>query len=322
MTRYRRRRRRCGPTVRPHGGDDRAAPRDQTGRQLTDGPRVPKRPNFRFKVPNQGPAAAQDRRALRGRLRGDDPPGASGGAARPDRQGGRRGRRRLHRRHFPGRPLLDWIVESARVETAEGGVGGLDIQSPTDPITIYFKIALYVAIGFAMPVIRLPVDRVPGARTDARKRSASSFGRCRSCRSSSSPASAYAFFFAVASGVSRFSRSWQTSSSSWAPGQRRGHQLLPDVDDRSWRRLPVAGDHVPAGQAQRGQPEKDASYRKYAFLVILSSRRSSPRAPTRSTWRSSRCRWSSSTRSASSSLAVFRPAERARGAESCRRLSP
>ncbi len=30
---------------------------------------------------------------------------------------------------------------------------GFDVVSPTDPITIYFKIALYIAIGIALPVL-------------------------------------------------------------------------------------------------------------------------------------------------------------------------
>jgi len=31
--------------------------------------------------------------------------------------------------------------------------GGFDVVSPTDPLTLYFKIALYIAIGIALPVI-------------------------------------------------------------------------------------------------------------------------------------------------------------------------
>lgn len=46
-------------------------------------------------------------------------------------------------------PLLRLIVKQANA----GIAGGLDIRSPTDPISIYFKIALYIAIGFATPVI-------------------------------------------------------------------------------------------------------------------------------------------------------------------------
>jgi sec-independent protein translocase protein TatC len=44
-------------------------------------------------------------------------------------------------------PLLRLIRDQANA------VNGFDIKSPTDPISIYFKIALYIAIGFATPVI-------------------------------------------------------------------------------------------------------------------------------------------------------------------------
>ncbi|MCC7024756.1 MAG: twin-arginine translocase subunit TatC [Thermomicrobiales bacterium] len=40
-----------------------------------------------------------------------------------------------------------------RLQAESGAVGGFDVVSPTDPITIYFKIALYIAIGLALPVL-------------------------------------------------------------------------------------------------------------------------------------------------------------------------
>jgi sec-independent protein translocase protein TatC len=44
--------------------------------------------------------------------------------------------------------LLDRIVADANVEGA-----GLDISAPSDPLTLYFKVALYIAIAIAMPLI-------------------------------------------------------------------------------------------------------------------------------------------------------------------------
>jgi sec-independent protein translocase protein TatC len=44
-------------------------------------------------------------------------------------------------------PMLDKIQRDSQANQ------GLDIRSPTDPITIYFKIALYIALGLAMPLI-------------------------------------------------------------------------------------------------------------------------------------------------------------------------
>jgi sec-independent protein translocase protein TatC len=40
-----------------------------------------------------------------------------------------------------------------RLQVEADAVGGFDVVSPTDPITLYFKIALYIAIGIALPVI-------------------------------------------------------------------------------------------------------------------------------------------------------------------------
>ena len=46
-------------------------------------------------------------------------------------------------------PLLRNIKTQANID--EGA--GFDILSPTEPITTYFKVALYIAIGFTMPII-------------------------------------------------------------------------------------------------------------------------------------------------------------------------
>ena len=48
---------------------------------------------------------------------------------------------------FLSGPLLREIQQQANAE------GGLDVVSPTDPIALYFKIALYIALGITMPVI-------------------------------------------------------------------------------------------------------------------------------------------------------------------------
>ncbi len=44
-------------------------------------------------------------------------------------------------------PLLKRLQIEANATT------GFDVVSPTDPITLYFKIALYIAIGLALPVL-------------------------------------------------------------------------------------------------------------------------------------------------------------------------
>ena len=44
-------------------------------------------------------------------------------------------------------PLLERLKQEANVQ------GGFDVVSPTDPITIYFKIALFIAIAISLPVL-------------------------------------------------------------------------------------------------------------------------------------------------------------------------
>ena len=59
-------------------------------------------------------------------------------------------RRGLYRRRHPRHDhCLRIIADQANADLG----GGLDIDVPTDPIAIYFKIALYIAIGFATPVL-------------------------------------------------------------------------------------------------------------------------------------------------------------------------
>jgi sec-independent protein translocase protein TatC len=48
---------------------------------------------------------------------------------------------------FLASPLLKRLQIEANATT------GFDVVSPTDPITLYFKIALYIAIGLALPVL-------------------------------------------------------------------------------------------------------------------------------------------------------------------------
>lgn len=40
-----------------------------------------------------------------------------------------------------------------RIQAAANAVEGFDVVAPTDPITLYFKVALYIAIGIALPVL-------------------------------------------------------------------------------------------------------------------------------------------------------------------------
>jgi len=46
------------------------------------------------------------------------------------------------------KPLLQQMMNNANL-----GDTGFDIRSPTDPLTLYFKVALYIAIAITMPLI-------------------------------------------------------------------------------------------------------------------------------------------------------------------------
>jgi sec-independent protein translocase protein TatC len=168
---------------------------------------------------------------------------------------------------FLARPVLDRIVRSARVETAEGGVGGLDIQSPTDPITIYFKIALYVAIGFAMPVLvyQLIAFLAPGL---TRKEKRILFGSLPFVSILFLTGVSYAFFFAVPRAF-QFLSSWQSNIFSWDPdsGEVVNFYLTLMIGLGAALQLPVFMFLL--AKLNVVSPKKMRSYRKYAFLLIL-----------------------------------------------------
>lgn len=48
---------------------------------------------------------------------------------------------------------------------------GLDIRSPTDPLTRYFKVALYIAVSLGMPVVVYQVIAylAPGLKRSEKK---------------------------------------------------------------------------------------------------------------------------------------------------------
>lgn len=46
------------------------------------------------------------------------------------------------------KPLLEQMMNNANLEGT-----GFDIRSPTDPLTLYFKVALYIALAITMPLI-------------------------------------------------------------------------------------------------------------------------------------------------------------------------
>ena len=168
---------------------------------------------------------------------------------------------------FLAKPVLERIVHAAQVETNEGGAGGLDIQSPTDPITIYFKIAIYVAIGFAMPVLvyQLVAFLAPGL---TRKEKRILFGSLPFVSILFLTGVGYAFFFAVPRAFA-FLSSWQSDIFSWDPdsGEVINFYLTLMIGLGAAFQLPLVMFLL--AKLNVVSPQRMRQYRKYAFLVIL-----------------------------------------------------
>lgn len=168
---------------------------------------------------------------------------------------------------FIAKPILEEIVRAAQVEVGEDGQGGLDIQSPTDPITIYFKIAIYVAIGFAMPVLiyQLIAFLAPGL---TRKEKRILFGSLPFVSILFLSGVAYAFFFAVPRAFA-FLSSWQSDIFSWDPdsGQVINFYLTLMIGLGAAFQLPVVMFLL--AKLNIVSPRKMSLYRRYAFLLIL-----------------------------------------------------
>jgi sec-independent protein translocase protein TatC len=162
---------------------------------------------------------------------------------------------------FLAGPLLKRLQVEANATT------GFDVVNPTDPITIYFKIALYIAIGLALPVLmwQLVGFLAPGL-TQREKR----------FLVLSLPfvillfllGVAYGFFFAAPRAL-QFLSSFMSDIYEWSPeGQEViSFYLTLMVGLGLAFQLPV----VMFILAKLGavSPQKMRSWRKYAILVLL-----------------------------------------------------
>ncbi len=154
-----------------------------------------------------------------------------------------------------------------RIQYESSASGGFDVVSPTDPITIYFKIALYIAIGIALPVLlwQLVGFLLPGLT-----------GKEKRFLYLSMPfvvalflgGAAYAFFFAAPRAL-QFLASFMSDIYEWSPeGQEViSFYLTLMVGLGLAFQLPV----VMFILAKLGvaTPAKMASFRKYAVIVLL-----------------------------------------------------
>ena len=159
-------------------------------------------------------------------------------------------------------PLLQKIREDAKAEQ------GLDIGSPTDVITIYFKAALYIAIGLAFPLIlwQLLGFVAPGL-TRKEKRvvyTALPFVALLAILGGS-----YGFFVAAPRALQFLSSFMTDSVFSWDPDGREviTFYLTLMLGLALAFQIPVVMFIL--AKINLVTPKKMASVRRYAFLIIL-----------------------------------------------------
>jgi sec-independent protein translocase protein TatC len=154
-----------------------------------------------------------------------------------------------------------------RLQAEANAIGGFDVVSPTDPITLYFKIALYIAIGIALPVImwQLVGFLLPGLT-----------GKEKRFLILSMPfvillflaGVAYGFFFAAPRAL-QFLSGFMSDIYEWSPegGEVISFFLTLMLGLGLAFQLPV----VMFILAKLGAvtPQKMRSFRKYAVLVLL-----------------------------------------------------
>jgi sec-independent protein translocase protein TatC len=158
-------------------------------------------------------------------------------------------------------PMLDRINKDANTQ------GGLDIQSPTDPITIYFKIALYLAIGLSFPLILYQVLAFvsPGL---TRKEKRIVFTALPFVGLLAIAGGAYAFFVAAPRAL-YFLSNFLNDSFSWQPdaGNVVTFYMTLILGLALAFQIPVVMFIL--AKVNLVSPKKMGEIRKYAFIVIL-----------------------------------------------------
>lgn len=154
-----------------------------------------------------------------------------------------------------------------RLQNAANAVEGFDVVSPTDPITLYFKVALYIAIGIALPVLMWQVIGFlsPGL---TRKEKRLLFLSLPFVVLLFLVGVSYAFFFAAPQALS-FLSSFMADIYEWTP---EGNKVISFFLTLMLGlglafQMPV----VMFILAKLGlvSPQKLAAWRKYAVLVLL-----------------------------------------------------
>ncbi len=159
-------------------------------------------------------------------------------------------------------PLLRRMKEQAQIQD-----GGFDIGGPTDTITIYMKVALYVAIGFAMPVIiyHFVGFLAPGL---TRKEKRILFSSLPFVSLLFLGGASYAFFGAAPPAF-MFLSGWKTGIFNWDPDGNEiiSFYLTLMIGLGLAFQLPVVMFLL--AKLNIVTPKRMRQYRKYAIMVIL-----------------------------------------------------
>ncbi|HRA46795.1 MAG TPA: twin-arginine translocase subunit TatC [Thermomicrobiales bacterium] len=158
-------------------------------------------------------------------------------------------------------PMLKRINEDAHTQ------GGLDIQSPTDPLTIYFKIALYIAIGLSFPLLmyQLLAFVAPGL---TRKEKRIVYTALPFVGILAVAGGAYGFFVAAPRAL-YFLSNFLSNSFSWQPdaGNVVTFYMTLILGLALAFQIPVIMFIL--AKINLVSPKKMGEIRKYAFIVIL-----------------------------------------------------
>ena len=162
---------------------------------------------------------------------------------------------------FLAGPLMSEIKDKANAE------GGFDVVSPTDPISLYFKIALYIAIGFSMPIIiwHLIGFLAPGL---TRKEKRVLFSALPFVTFLFLAGAAYAFFFAAPRAFD-FLSSFMNDLWDWSP---EGNQIISFyltlmIGLGISFQMPVVMFLL--SKLNIVSPKRMRQYRKYAVMALL-----------------------------------------------------
>jgi sec-independent protein translocase protein TatC len=154
-----------------------------------------------------------------------------------------------------------------RLQVESNAKTGFDVVAPTDPITIYFKVALYIAIGFALPVLLWQIVGflLPGLTKKEKRFLILSLPFVILLFLGGA---AYAFFFAVPTAL-RFLSNFMSDLYEWSPeGQDVITFYLTLMIGLGLAfQLPV----IMFILAKLGiaSPKKMSAFRKYALIIIL-----------------------------------------------------